>query len=58
MNFEEMENNISCKDGGYITLDTNGTILFAILKELKEMNETLNQWDLARRELEIWHSGR
>ncbi len=56
MKFDEMENNISCKDGGHITLDTNGTILFAILKELKEMNETLNDWDLARRELEIWHS--
>ena len=56
MDFEEMEGTIPCKDGGYITLDINGTILFAILKELKEMNGTLSDWDLARRELEIWHS--
>ncbi len=56
MDFEEMEKTIPCKDGGYITLDTNGVVLFAILKEVKKMNDTLDQWDLARRELEIWHS--
>jgi len=56
MKFDEMETQIPCKNGAYQPLNTNGVILFEILKELQKMNDTLNQWDQARRELEIWHS--
>ncbi len=56
MKYEELEKEIQCEDGGFIPLGTNGRILFEILKEMRKMNETLDQWDLARRELEIWHN--
>ena len=39
MTFDEMERNIPCKDGAYVKLDTNGMILFEILKELQKLRK-------------------
>lgn len=56
MNYEEMEQSIPCENAGFVPLDTNGRILFEILKELKKLNDSIEQWDRAYREGYIWRS--